>query len=226
MTSREYLQCIGREYLMSDARSMKLDITVPYQEMLVEATRLKDFFIPYQQGNDYRHSGWYSLPLYGLGDDKIKSWEAYGYTNGHNAAKDMHWTRWAEYCPVTTKWFKEVFPSEKYGRVRFMLLQAGGYIASHHDGDSRALEAINISLNNPAGCEWYWKDKTTVDFTEGNAVAVNISYEHEVRNESNEDRFHIIVHHYDSIPAWKELMQRSMERENVQGNFLYSKELY
>ena len=26
----------GREYLMSDARSMKLDIVVPYQQMLEE----------------------------------------------------------------------------------------------------------------------------------------------------------------------------------------------
>jgi hypothetical protein len=216
----------GREYLMSDARSMKLDIVVPYQQMLEEAKRLRPFFISYQQGDDYRHQGWYSLPLHALGDDKPLAWRGYGYTDAHKAADDMRWTRWADYCPVTTKWFKETFPSKKYGRVRFMLLEAGGYIAPHHDGDSRALEAINISLNNPQGCEWYWEDKTTVDFTEGNAVAVNISYEHEVRNESNEDRFHIIVHHYDSTPAWKALMQRSMEKENVKGTFLHSLDLY
>ena len=216
----------GREYLMSDARSMKLDIVVPHEQIALEAKRLKEFFIPYQQGNDYRHQGWHSLPLHGLGDDKTLAWRGYGYTDAHKAAANMHWTRWTEYCPITTQWLKESFPSNKYGRVRFMLLEAGGYIAPHHDGDSRALEAINISLTNPLGCEWYWEDNTTIDFTEGNAVAVNISYEHEVRNDSNEDRYHMIIHHYDSTNKWKALMQRSMEKENVKGNFLYSKELY
>lgn len=217
---------IGREYLESTAKSMKLDITVPYEEMLSEAKRLRDFFIPYHQGSDYRHEGWHSLPLHGLGDDKIKAWRAYGYLNGHDAAEAMDWTRWANYCPITIQWLQESFPSKKYGRVRFMLLEAGGFIAPHHDGNDSYLEAVNVSLNNPDGCAWYWKDGTTVDFTEGNVVAVNISYEHEIRNNSNEDRYHMIIHHYDSTPSWKNLMTQSMEKENVQGNFLYRSELY
>jgi len=217
---------LGREYLVSDARHMKLDIKVPYRQILAEAKRLREFYIPYHQGSDYRHEGWHSLPLYGLGDDKIKAWKAYGYTDGYQAARDMHWTSWADYCPVTTHWLKNYFPSQQYGRVRFMLLEAGGYIAPHHDGDARALEAVNVALNNPEGCEWYWEDGTTVPFAKGHAVAVNISYEHEVRNDSNEDRYHMIIHHYDSTPKWKDLMTRSMETENVEGTFLYSPELY
>lgn len=217
---------IGREYLESTARSMKLDIEVPYQQMLVEAKRLREFYSPYHQGSDYRHQGWHTLTLHGLGDDKPLAWKGYGYTDGHKAADDMDWTSWANYCPATKKWLEQSFPSNKYGRVRFMLLEAGGFIAPHHDGDDSYLEAVNISLNNPAGCAWYWKDGTTVDFTEGNAVSVNISYEHEIRNDSNEDRYHMIIHHYDSTTEWKELMTRSMEKENVQGNFLYRPELY
>jgi hypothetical protein len=205
---------------------MKLDITVPYVQIAREAIQLRDFFIPYQQGGDYRHQGWYSLPLHGLGDDKTLAWKGYGYTDAYKAAADMHWTSWADKCPVTTHWLKTQFPSQIYGRVRFMLLEPGGFIAPHHDGDSRALEAINISLINPEGCNWYWQDGSTVDFTSGNAVAVNISYEHEVRNDSNEDRYHMIIHHYDSTLAWKDLMTRSMEKQNVKGNFYHSTELY
>lgn len=216
----------GREYLLSEARSMKLDIEVPHEEMLAEAAALRKWFIQYQQGNDYRHQGWYSLPLYGLGDDKVLAWKGYGYTDGHSAAADMNWTRWSLLCPITTKWLRDTFPSQKYGRVRFMLLEAAGFIAPHTDGDTRALEAVNVSLNNPEGCNWYWKDGSTVDFTPGNAVAVNISYDHEVRNESKEDRYHLIIHHYDSTPEWVELMTRSMDKENVKGTFHYSTELY
>jgi hypothetical protein len=216
---------IGREYLESSDLSLKLDITVPYQDMLIEAKQLREFFIPYHQGNDYRHSGWHSLPLHGLGDDKTLAWRGYGYTDGFLAAKDMHWTSWADKCPVTVDWLKTVFPSQFYGRVRFMLLEAGGFIAPHHDGPDSYLEAVNVALNNPPNCVWRW-DNSILEFNPGDAIAVNISNTHEICNNSNEDRYHMIIHHYDSTTDWKELMIRSMEKENVQGNFLYRSELY
>ena len=216
----------GREYLLSDAKYLKLDIQVPHEQMLAEARALRSYFLQYYQGNDYRHQGWYSLPLYGLGDDKVLAWKGYGYTDAHEAAADMHWTKWSHLCPVTTKWLKETFPSNAYGRVRFMLLTAGGFIAPHHDGDVRALEAVNIALNNPKDCNWFWKDGSTVPFTAGDAYAVNISYEHEIKNDSNEDRYHLIIHHYDSTDEWIKLMSHSMDKENVKGTFHYSTELY
>lgn len=217
---------IGREYLLSDAKCLKLSIEVPHAEILKEAKQLRQHFIEYHQGNDYRHKGWFSLPLHGLGDDKVLSWKGYGYTDGHKAAEDMHWTKWSNLCPITTNWLRDTFPSNKYGRVRFMLLEAGGFIAPHTDGDVRALEAVNVALNNPIGCNWIWKDGSTVPFIPGDAYALNISYEHEVKNESNEDRYHLIIHHYDSTEEWIKLMTTSMETENVKGNFYYSTELY
>lgn len=215
-----------REYLESSARSLLLDIAVPADVMLAEARALRKNFIPYHQGSDYRHDGWYSLPLHGLGDDKTKAWRAYGYTNGHDAARDMHWTIWAEQCPNTVAWLKNSFPSQRYGRVRFMLLESGGFIAPHHDGNDSYLEAVNVALNNPTGCNWFWDNGSTLDFTAGQAHAVNISYQHEIRNTSTEDRYHMIIHHYDSTIEWKELMTRSMEKANVQGNFLHRPDLY
>jgi hypothetical protein len=107
-----------------------------------------------------------------------------------------------------------------------MLLEAGGFIAPHHDGNDSYLEAVNVALNNPAGCDWFWDNGTTLDFTAGQAQAVNISYQHEIRNTSTEDRYHMIIHHYDSTIEWKELMTRSMEKANVQGNFLHRPDLY
>jgi hypothetical protein len=217
---------VGREYLISDAKSLKLAITVPYTEMLTEAINLRANFIQYNQGNDYRHQGWYSLPLYGLGDDKVLAWKGYGYTNAQDAIDNMNWTIWSALCPVTTSWLKEIFPSNYFGRVRFMLLEAGGYIAPHTDSDLRVLEAVNIALSNSKECLWQWGDGTELSFTPGDAYAMNISYEHAIYNRSNEDRYHLIIHHYDSLPEWKELMIKSMKEHNVQGNFLYSQDLY
>lgn len=216
----------SREYLFSDAKYLKLDLPIPFEQMAEEAKSLRSKFILYREHDGYDHKGWWSLPIHGLGLDKPASWDAYGYANPNEAAKDLHWTEIAEQCPVTVNWLKNVFPSQRYGRVRFMLLEAGGYIAPHNDTPIRSPEPVNVALTNPDGCEWRWGDGTTLDFPPGTAYAMNISYEHSVYNNSNEDRYHLIIHHHDSTPEWKAMMTTALEKQNESGNFYYSQDLY
>lgn len=216
----------SREYLFSDAKCLKLDLPVPYKEMATEAQALRSKFILYRENDEYAHKGWWSLPIHGLGLDKPASWDAYGYASPNEAAKDLHWTEIAEQCPVTVNWLKNVFPSQRFGRVRFMLLEAGGYISPHNDTPHRVPEPVNVALTNPEGCVWQWGDGSTLDFPPGTAYAMNISYEHSVYNNSNEDRYHLIVHHHDSTPEWKQLMIQALEKQNESGNFYYSQDLY
>jgi hypothetical protein len=159
--------------------------------------------------------------------DKSYSYETYGYKDARDASSAMIWTEIANECPVTVNWLKNVFPSKRYGRVRFMLLEAGGSIGLHSDTDTESIvEAVNISLSNHPDCKWFWEDGSTIDFTPGNAYALNLKYFHRVSNNSNEDRYHIIIHHHDSTPEWIELMEKSLKENNAQGNFVYSEELY
>lgn len=215
----------GRDYLISKARALKLDLVVPYEQMLAEAKALRSNFIEYRSsGDEYR--GWHTLPVHGLGDDKGYSWQDYGYATANDASRDMTWTQWAAQCPVTTEWLKTVFPSNRFGRVRFMLLEAGGQIDLHKDTDHSILEMVNIALSHPEDCKWYWENDTVLDFKPGDAYAVNISYPHRIVNNSNKDRYHLIVHHHDSTPEWKNMMLRALETNNEQGDFYYSEELY
>lgn len=214
-----------RQYLISAAKCLKLDIVVPHNEMLAEARALKSQFTEYRTGG-YQHSGWRSLTIHGLAADKGFNWDHYGLENANQASSLMHWTEIADQCPVTVNWLKTVFPSNRYGRVRFLMLSAGGYIGLHSDTDSSILEMVNVALNHPAGCVWSWGDGTTIDFQPGDAYAVNISYPHKVDNHSSEDRYHLIVHHHDSTPEWVEMMTAALKEHNEQGNFVYSKELY
>lgn len=215
----------GREYLISKSKYLKLDITFPYEEMLSEAKALREVYIPYRQDN-YTNKGWHSLPIVGLSSSQPYAWNVYNYKDARDAAAHVTWTEIAKKCPVTTAWLKMVYPSKSYGRVRFMLLEAGGYIDFHKDTDHSVLAAINIALSNPRDCKWYWNDGETLTFNPGDAYAMNLSYEHSVRNDSNEDRYHIIIHHYDFTDQCKELFLRSMEQQNVQGHFHYSTELF
>lgn len=216
----------SREYLWTDAKCLKLDILVPYKEMAAEAVALRDQFVLYRNQDQYAHSGWYSLPLYGLGLDKPMSWDAYGYATANEAAKDFDWTEIAQQCPITVNWLKNVFPSKKLGRVRFMLLEAGGFIAPHKDSPYSVPDPVNIALTNSKECKWQWSDGSSLDFDPGSAYAMNISYEHSVVNSSNQDRYHLIVHHHDSTPEWKLLMSNSLLKENESGYFYYSTDLY
>lgn len=223
--SKEYVDG-AREYLFTDAKCLKLDLEIPFAEMAAEAQALRNRFIRYRNQDEYDHQGWYSLPLYGLGLDKPMSWDAYGYNSPNEAAKDFTWTEVADQCPRTVKWLKDVFPSQRLGRVRFMLLTAGGYINRHRDSPYSIPDAVNIALTNHPNCVWWWADGSRVDFRPGDAYAMNLSYEHSVDNRSTEDRYHLIVHHHDSTPEWKSMMMQAMERQNATGDFYYSTDLY
>ena len=124
------------------------------------------------------------------------------------------------------KWLQEVYPSSSYGRTRVMLLEAGGVIEPHTDTEHSVLGAINIAITNPKDCVWKWQDGETLEFNPGDVYAMNLSYEHSVVNPSQEDRYHLIIHHYDSTPEYLKLVKRSLKEQDAKGIFHYSTELF
>jgi hypothetical protein len=165
----------------------------PYKEMYAEAAALIDEFKPHRE--EYGH-GWKSLTLHGLNDD-TQSLAQYG-DNRDEVLKQLHWTWVADRCPTTKKFLTDVWPAEFLNRVRFMLLEPGGYILPHQDrpDDQKRLSVCNISLNNPPGCEFVMKDFGTVPFKdEGSAFLMDISNVHSVWNRSNTPRIHMIIHY-------------------------------
>jgi hypothetical protein len=215
-----------REYFQSEGRYLKLEIPLPYEEMLAEAFALLDKFTPHRSG-EYSHDGWESLTIHGLDWNKHENYDVYGYKKGKDASKDMVWTEVADMCPITTKWLTEVFPCKKYGRVRFMLLRAGGEIAMHNDSPSgmRLIENINVALNNPQGCKWIWGDGEELIMEQGGIYAMNLSYDHSVVNTSNQDRMHMIIARHDGLDEWKELVNKAAVNQGITGKYIVIDEL-
>ena len=212
-----------KDYFFSDAKYLKLDITIPYKEMLAEAKQLRSRFIEHRGGDS---TGWHSLTLHGLGEDKTDSWQAYGFATSIEASNHMHWTPAADLAPITKNFLLNDFPCNKYGRVRFMLLEAGGKINLHSDSRAKMLENTNIVLNNPAECVWRWGDGSPDLYMEdGIAYAMNISYFHELENNSNEDRYHMIIARHDSTDEWKSLIDTAALRNGVTGQYISINEL-
>jgi hypothetical protein len=206
-----------KEYFKSSAKFLKLNIPFPYEEMLEEAKSLRSRFVPHRDGESY---GWESLTLHGLGENKTGSWADYGYASGAEAGKDMFWTAAADSCPITKHFFLNNFPCKQYGRIRFMLLRAGGHISLHSDSRLSLIENINMVLNNPINCDWIWGDGEKFNMIPSCAYAVNVHYMHSVYNNSNEDRYHIIVTRHDALPEWKQLVNDAAVEQNVTGEYI------
>ena len=126
---------------------LKLMIDAPFKEMLEEAKNIKHLFVEHR--TDYSQ-GWKSVCIHGI-DDHVTS-----IPEDHGFSKDTKrdWTNASIQCPITTDYFKNKYPISVYDRVRFMLIEPGGYINPHVDGsrDDNPSRAVNMSLNNPDDC--------------------------------------------------------------------------
>jgi len=192
------------------SKYLKLDINIPYQEMLEEAKTLKDQFVLHRPDQS---KGWKSLVLHGIGPEFTLGPGAYGYSK-HKAPNS--WTAIAEKCPKTFNFFKECWPNNGYHRIRFMLLEPGGEINWHNDNNKLDLfAATNISLNQPANCELQFRDGDKIPFTSGSSFAFNVFHEHHVRNNSSSPRYHIIVHqkHPAQVEGFRRLILNSYAKE-------------
>lgn len=195
---------------------LELDIVFPHEEMLQEAINLKHRFVPHRdedQGGGYRHKGWQSLCLHGIDAEKTNHYEQYGYKS--NQETPYQWTDIIDQCPVAYNFFKNIFPYKSYYRVRYMLLEPGGYITPHEDTFDSKLSPINMALNHPKGCKMKMKGHNGyVPFAPGKAILLDVSNTHAYINDSEEDRYHIIIHG-TRTKEFEELVTRSYAKNGT-----------
>ncbi len=175
---------------------MPLDIEFPWQDMLIEAKKVREYFIGHRvsgkSGTYYdANRGWLALPIHGISETHTEGPGAYGYSEKTAPYK---WTKIADMCPITTKFFKETYPCKEYYRVRFTILQPGGYILPHTDGEHNTLWFVNLVLSNPSGFYFKLKDHGYIPFAPGRAMMLDTCGTHALVNLSNEERIHMIVH--------------------------------
>lgn len=172
---------------------LPLPVTADFSSMLSEAKELDDLYVEHR-GND--SEGWASLAIHGISSQHTDHYAVYPeYSHLHNDDVPYTWTEIQDRCPATVDFFKNHFPYDVYHRVRFMRLAPGGYIIPHSDSSDRGLRAVNISLNNPTGCEFVFENIGIVPFSDrGSVLMVANGYTHSVWNLSDEARYHIIVH--------------------------------
>lgn len=190
---------------------LELDIPVPHKEILEEINNVSNYFVTHR--DEYNtNQGWESFCIHG------KSYDATRESSFYNDDRTLTWTTEAvELMPVTVNYFKNVWPCTAYDRLRIMKLKPGAIIEVHQDyqGPLR-MGPVNIAITQPAECKFYIEGQGVVPFTPGSAFWLDIGRRHCVINDSNEDRYHIIVHQQFETKGFDELVLRSYNK--IYGN--------
>ncbi len=193
----------------------KLGRNFPSDIILKEAKAIEHLALAHKSDGD-SSKGWKSLCLHGLGTQATLSCDQYGYKYDHETPYD--WTEASELCPITTLYFKNVFPHSRFNRLRFMYLEPGGYIAPHEDvlDPNPHFTAINIAVNQPKDCtflmgvpDFHSQSRWgVVPFQKGgDCFWLDLRNHHSVVNLSSETRIHIIVHFLLNLDDTKNLQR-------------------
>lgn len=182
---------------------LPLDIVVPTDVICEEIKNIKHLLVSHR--DDYaEHSGWESFCIHGRGYNFTRE-DAY-YKN----APDYHWTKEAqELMPETTNFFRHFWPGQTYQRLRVMRLKPGGYIAVHKDSTVSRLHPINIAITQPTSCCFVMEKYGKVPFVPGKSFWLDVSNRHVVFNDSDQDRWHIIVHQVVDHPDFQKMVVSS-----------------
>jgi hypothetical protein len=191
-----------------------LDIEIPANTILQEIQNIKHLLTDHR--DDYaEHSGWSSFCIHG------KAYDATREDGYYNDSRPYIWTPEAkELMPQTVEFFKQ-WPSAGFQRLRVMRLAPGGWISVHRDSSVSGLHPINVAITQPDECAFVMEQQGRVPFEAGKALLLDVSNLHTVFNNSDQDRWHLIVHQqfnldFDNLVAksYKKLYNNSNETSN------------
>ena len=198
----------------SDWPYLSIDFKDNFAEMYRECVQNDDMFVGHREKDkhlSYSHEGWKGLTLHGLRPDATENYDQYD-----GSPNQYRWTSACEKFPACVKFLKKL-GYRRFDRVRIMKIEPGGHIMPHDDGEGRIFGPLNIAINNPQGCGFYFKDHGEVPFKRGRGMFLDIGNTHAVYNNSNKPRYHFIVHG-DINPklvegAYKQLQMRLEDKD-------------
>ena len=175
----------------------------------VKQVHEEGFFIKHRGGDS---KGWQSCALHGWGiGDRAEYYRTMNPSGYGFEEKDATygWTELEEIAPRTKEFLMDSFDCSIMRRARFMLLEPGGYIKAHTDGDKRSISsAINVCLTQPEDCYLRRADTLeAVPFEPTKMFYYDNRVMHEAANNSNENRFHFIIHGYSSDITRKNMLE-------------------
>ena len=163
----------------------KLELNVPVEKIHEEVLKIKKWLVPHREESGM---GWSSFCIHGKSCDATKE-DAF-----YNDSRPHVWTNEAlEHMPHTIAWLKTLGYSQ-FQRVRVMCLAPKGFINIHRDYTESKLSAVNVAITHPTACKFYLEHHGELEFIPGVAYRLNLVNYHAVINQSDEYRYHVIIH--------------------------------
>jgi hypothetical protein len=186
----------------SNIKTLKLDIDDNLEELREEILPKISVSVTHreEEGN-----GWRSATLHGYNSVMTDS-DGFYLDQGFNLPTEKYWTSISSIFPKTKEWIIKNIPFAKYGRIRLMIVEPGGSVLPHKDyPHGQCLAGINIAINHPDSVR-YIINNESIHWSNGDSRLIDIGSLHEIYNESDDYRVHIIVHS-EPIDIWsKEMM--------------------
>lgn len=177
---------------------LQLDLEIDLKIWQEESQKISDYLVEHREGEG--HQGWQSCCLHGIDVEKTGHWSNY-VSDESNIS--YQWTFLKNKVPNIYNFWK-TFPVEKYARLRFMELEPGGFISPHCDAPNGMKNTefnmmdhmipINIAITHPDDCYMDLENYGRVPWYPGKAFIVNITDTHQVKNNSEYSRMHMIAH--------------------------------
>lgn len=176
---------------------LPLRLDFPYEAMAEEALRLRDRFVSHRSGKEGGgyvdgNRGWAAIALHGVSAEHTMSFNMYGYKGEEEVP--YRWTEIADACPVTVDFLRRTYPCGQYYRVRYTIIEPGGFIYPHTDRKNSALWEVNLALRNPEGFHFKMEGAGYIPFAPGRGFVLDVSRQHALVNLADEDRVHMIIH--------------------------------
>jgi len=172
-----------------------IDFDQDFNKFLEEIKTIPDkYWISHRQNDTssgYKHEGWSAAVLRGVDYTKTEYHSRYGFNTYEDA--NYNWTEVNDFTPTLTHFLKEL-KWNRFERVRIMRLAPQGFIMPHTDGNTRMFGPFNIAINNPDNCNFVMKKYGLVPHQKGRGIFLDVGNEHCIYNDSNDHRYHIIVH--------------------------------
>jgi hypothetical protein len=185
---------------------LALDIGVPWQKILDEIMRIKSWLVPHR--DQYaENQGWNSFCIHG------KSADATQEDSHYQDDRPYVWTDEAQQnMPFTVDYFCNHWPGKEYRRIRVMELAPGGYISLHRDSKHTGMCPINICITQPSQCAFVFERHGPVPFQPGMSFWLDVSNRHTVFNDSDQPRYHVIVHQDLAHTAFEKMVVDSYHK--------------
>ena len=174
------------------------------------------YFVRHRGGDS---KGWLSCALHGWGAGPRPEYYRTMNPSGYGFTEEQvvyGWTELEEIAPRSKEFLLDHFDCSVMRRARFMLLEPGGYITAHKDGEKRAVNsAINVCLTQPKDC--YLRRADTLEevpFEPTKMFFYDNRVLHEAQNNSNEkEHMTVNYNHLTSvlIKAVQELSEQVRE---------------